>query len=122
MTLLKQLTQLNGLGSIIIVGTVVLLGACSDSAVAPNAAVPDATIQGGGANAALTDWDTLRFSFVIDPSRDVRYPLGLGNSIIFPAGSLCDPNSSYGSDQWDQPCTVATRSLTVHAKAWLDAA
>jgi hypothetical protein len=97
--------------------------ACSDSAVAPPSQPSRAiTATGGGASASLSGWDTLRFSFVIDPSRNVSYPLGLGNSITFPAGSLCDPlTSSYGPGTWDQPCTVASGPLTVYAKAWLDA-
>lgn len=53
--------------------TAMLAAGCSDSAVAPKAAStsPDATIGGGGATAALTSVDTLRFAFVIDPSRSV---------------------------------------------------
>jgi hypothetical protein len=103
------------------VGTA-FLAACGDSTLAPRVSAPDATIAGGGATAALSGWDTLRFSFTIDPSRNTTYWLGLGNSIVFPAGSLCDPStSSYGPDQWDQPCAIAAQPLTVNAKAWLDA-
>lgn len=69
----------------------------------------------------LTTWDTVRFSFVINPNRTITYPLGFGNSIVFPAGSLCDLSSSYGPDQWDQPCAVARNAVVVKAKAWLDA-
>jgi hypothetical protein len=105
----------------IAIAGVLMVGACSDNTVAPSASAPDATIQGGGATAALVSWDTLRFSFIIDPHRTVTYPLGAGNWITFPAGSLCDPNSSYGPDQWDQPCAVANGALRVNAKAWLDA-
>jgi hypothetical protein len=106
---------------VFIAGTAVL-AACGDSSLAPRASAPDATIPGGGATAALSGWDTLRFSFTIDPSRNTTYWLGLGNSIVFPAGSLCDPStSSYGSGQWDQPCAIAAQPVTVNAKAWLDA-
>lgn len=104
--------------------TAMLAAGCSDSAVAPKAAstLPDATIAGGGATAALTSVDTLRFTFVIDPRRNVTYDLGAGNSIVFPAHSLCDVNrSSYGEGQWDKPCMPATSSVTINTKAWLDA-
>ena len=103
--------------------TAMLAAGCSDSAVAPKAAStsPDATISGGGATAALTSVDTLRFAFVIDPSRSVTYNLGAGNTIVFPAHSLCDVNtSSYGNGQWDKPCALATYPVTVNTKAWLD--
>ncbi|HEY4303191.1 MAG TPA: hypothetical protein VGM82_01885 [Gemmatimonadaceae bacterium] len=104
--------------------TAMLAAGCSDSAVAPKAAsnTTDATINGGGANAALTSVDTLRFAFVIDPSRNVTYNLGAGNTIVFPAHSLCDVNkSSYGDGEWDKPCTPATSTVTINTKAWLDA-
>jgi len=98
------------------------LAACSDGAVAPPSQASRAIrATEGGSSASLSGWDTLRFSFVIDPARNITYPMGLGNSITFPAGSLCDPTtSSYGPGTWDQPCSVATSALTVQAKAWLD--
>jgi hypothetical protein len=102
--------------------TAMLAAGCSDSTVAPKAGQVDSTIRGGGSTAALTGSDTLRFSFVIDPSQNTFYYLGAGNSITFPAGSLCDPDrSSYGMGEWDNACPVATAPVTVNTKAWLDA-
>ncbi len=104
--------------------TAMLAAGCSDSSVAPKSAAADAndaTIAGGGATAALTSVDTLRFTFVIDPSRTVTYDLGAGNKIVFPSHSLCDVNrSSYGNGEWDKPCTPATYPTTIQTKAWLD--
>jgi hypothetical protein len=101
--------------------TAMLAAGCSDSTVAPKAVSIDSTIPGGGATAALTGTDTLRFSFVIDPSHTTYYYLGAGNSITFPAGSLCDPTrSSYGMGEWDKWCPVATSPVTINTKAWLD--
>jgi len=104
--------------------TAMLAAGCSDSALAPKAAssrADDATISGGGATAALTRVDTLRFTFVIDPSRTVSYDLGAGNKIVFPAHSLCDiATANYGDEEWDAPCTPATTSTTIYTKAWLD--
>jgi hypothetical protein len=102
--------------------TAMLAAGCSDATLAPKAASNiDSTIEGGGATAALTGTDTLRFQFVIDPSRTITYNLGAGNTIVFPAGSLCDPaRSSYGPGQWDKPCPVATSTVTINTKAWLD--
>jgi hypothetical protein len=103
--------------------TAMLAAGCTDSTVAPKAASIDSTIPGGGATAALTGTDTLRFSFVIDPTHSTFYYLGAGNSITFPAGSLCDPNrSSYGMGEWEKWCPAATTPVTVNTKAWLDAA
>lgn len=103
--------------------TAMLAAGCADSAAAPKASVVDSTIPGGGATAALTGADTLRFSFVIDPSRTITYYLGAGNTIVFPAHSLCDPaKSSYGFGEWDKSCTLATSPITIQTKAWLDRA
>jgi len=99
------------------------LAACSDSTgvpSAPNAPSASASVQGGGSEASLTMLDTLRFSFTIDPSRNTFYSLGYGNSIYFPAGSLCDLSSTYGPTEWDQPCAVSKQAVLVNAKAWLD--
>lgn len=102
--------------------TAMLAAGCSDGTLAPKAASNvDSTIEGGGATAALTGADTLRFQFVIDPSRTITYNLGAGNTIVFPARSLCDPvRSSYGPGQWDKPCYPATSTITINTKAWLD--
>lgn len=103
--------------------TAMLVAGCAENSSAPTvAATKDFTIPGGGATAALTTADTIRFTFVIDPSRSITYSLGAGNTITFPAGSLCAPWSTYGSGQWDRPCSVATSPVTVYTKAWLDAA
>lgn len=101
--------------------TAMLVAGCNEATVAPHTeASASANANGGGTTANLTMTDTLRFSFVIDPSRNTWYYLGAGNSINFPAGSLCDLSSSYGPAAWDQPCQVATHAVTVQAKAWLD--
>lgn len=102
--------------------TAMLAAGCSDGTVAPRSeSSSDTGLIGGGATAALTGSDTLRFSFVIDPSRSTYYYLGAGNSITFPARSLCDPvKSTYGNGEWDKPCPVATAPVTINTKAWLD--
>jgi hypothetical protein len=102
--------------------TAMLAAGCSEGTVAPRSQSSEANISGGGSSAALTSTDTLRFTFVIDPSRTLTYSVGQGNTITFPAGSLCDPvTSSYGMGKWDSACPVATSPITVNTKAWLDA-
>ena len=101
-----------------------VLAACSEgSVVSPTREAPSGPpAVGGGSSQSLYSIDTLRFSFVIDPSRNMWYYLGAGNSVTFPAHSLCDPTmSSYGMGEWDKPCPLATAPLTVNAKAWIDA-
>jgi len=103
----------------------VLLAACSENSVvapsAPAASQPAEYEYGGGATADLSPTDTLKFSITIDPSRQTYYDLGAGNSLTFPAGSLCDPyKSTYGDKEWDKPCTTAKYPLTVKVAAWMD--
>jgi hypothetical protein len=100
------------------------LAACNDGAVAPGnqTAHQPAIVSGGGALATLTKTDTVRFSFTVNPAVSSSFFLGAGNSVRFPAGSICDPSSSYGTTEWDNSCTPATAPITVNASAWLDAA
>ncbi|HXT18744.1 MAG TPA: hypothetical protein VN706_24175 [Gemmatimonadaceae bacterium] len=98
------------------------LAACSDSTVAPKSqsSTSQSVVYGGGFTADLTQNDTSRFSFTVDPSKNMAFYLGAGNEVRFPAGSICDPSSTYGPDQWDAPCTPATAPITFNVKAWLD--
>lgn len=100
-----------------------LFAACSENSTAPQPpAAEELTYQyGGGATADLSRQDTLKFVITIDPNRSTYYDLGAGNSITFPAGSVCDPNkSSYGENEWDKSCPTITRSLTITVLAWED--
>jgi hypothetical protein len=105
-----------------LVGLVAAVAGCSD-VVAPPQSVQDSTpVIGGGVTTALSGMDTVKFPITIDPWHSTTYYLGAGNSLTFPAGSVCDPTkSTYGIGQWDQPCTAARSSVTVQVKAWLDA-
>jgi len=99
--------------------------ACGDNSITPTSQAPDRPAlfeHAGGATAALSGNDTLKFSITIDPLRQTYFDLGAGNSITFPAGSLCDPvRSSYGNNEWDKPCVQATSPVTVAVAEWLDA-
>lgn len=104
----------------VLIATTAGLVACSDNTVAPRAESSAVTPDGGGVTTALSGWDTVRFSITIDPSRQTVFNLGAGNSIVFPARSLCDTRSSYGATEWDKPCTLATSPTTVQVRAWMD--
>jgi hypothetical protein len=107
-----------------LLATLAGLAACADSMTEPTVQPPQAADgwqHGGGSTQSLTRTDTTRFSITIDPQRKTIYDLGEGNTLTFPAGSLCDPyKSSYGEGEWDKPCIKATKTLTVNVKAWLD--
>lgn len=111
---------MKNIGKSVLLLLAVALAACSDGTVAP----PSQRVAGpsavGGSTADLSQLDTTRFSFVIDPAQSTSYYLGAGNTITFPAGSLCDLSSTYGMGHWDDPCVSATQAITVNAKAWLD--
>jgi hypothetical protein len=100
--------------------TAMLAAGCNEGTMAPRSQSSQAPEVGGGFSASLTGWDTARFVFTIDPARTLTYALGSGNSITFPAGSLCDPSSTYGMTEWDKPCAPATGPINIATKAWLD--
>jgi len=83
------------------------LAACSDMSTAPSVAprtVPQVHLAKGG-NGGST--------FVLDPSVDNTLSDSDGNSVIIPAGSICDPQTSgYGPTLWNSPCDVATKPIT----------
>lgn len=116
--------MLNHSRRIALLAVTTLLAACSENSMAPRSPAAEQSTDfeyGGGATADLSAKDTLKFSITIDPSRQTYYDLGSGNSINFPAGSLCDPTkSSYGVGEWDKPCTTAKSPVTVTVMAWLD--
>ncbi len=107
----------------VVLATVATLAACSGDTVAPRQQDADSAPRfGGGATAALTGSDKLKFSITIDPWHTTYYALGDGNAITFPAGSVCETSSSYGATEWDSPCTASRKSIKVDVTAWLDAA
>ncbi len=100
-----------------------LVAACSDNSVAPKSHALNTTMTfGGGYTAALTQGDTARFSITITPYQATYYALGDGNNLTFPAGSVCDPSSSYGATEWNNTCTPLSSDVTVNVTEWLDAA
>lgn len=112
---------MNKATKIVLTLTAMLAAGCNEGTVAPNTESPSDASWLGGSTADLSGTDTARFSFVLDPHRSMTYSLGKGNSITFPAGSLCDPTkSTYGMGTWDQPCVRATTPVTIDTKAWLD--
>jgi hypothetical protein len=98
------------------------LAACSDNSVAPRSQAADA-FSGAtqGYRGALSTTDTTRFSITLIPGQSTLYYLGDGNSMFFPAGSVCDPASTYGASEWDNACAPISGVVTVNVREWLDA-
>jgi hypothetical protein len=104
-----------------LVALVAGLAACSDGLVAPQSSSVAVAGNDGGSMESLVPGQTVKFNITIDPSRQTNYNLGDGNSLSFPAHSLCSPTtSSYGDSEWDKPCALATSPVTVGVTAWLD--
>jgi hypothetical protein len=98
------------------------LAACSGDAPGPvTAAQRPAAAPVQGSTRSLSQTDTLVSTFVINPTQGATYSLGDGNTLTVPANTLCDPaTSTYGSTEWDRPCTLATGPVTVTFKGWLN--
>lgn len=111
-------------------GAALMLAACSDTATAPPSApamrphlsnnqFEQWLLDNGGlsrdgrgrSNKTDSLWTK---TFVIDPTQATKIQVG-DHSVYFPANSICDLSSTYGEDQWDQPCAPATAPITLTA-------
>jgi hypothetical protein len=96
--------------------TVGMAAACADTNVAP---------QGGGQVAAFkapANYDIAvgTVVFTVDNSSGVVQRLDQ-HTISIPAGAICDPLlSTYGSTEWDKPCTPLLGSVTITATLMRD--
>jgi hypothetical protein len=105
-----------------VIALISLVAACGDRSVAPQSQPSDESAGVGGVTTQLTQSDTVRFTITINPHRSTHFYLGAGNSLNFPAASVCDPAvSTYGPSEWDNPCVAATRTIAENVTAWLDA-
>ncbi len=102
-----------------------LATACSD---APTAAAPQETpaplttrfLSNAIDRVVTYQGDTAVTSFTVLPDAQTTAYLEGDNWLMFPAGSLCEPNAStYGPTEWNKPCVSATRPITITVKAWL---
>ena len=103
------------------------LAACSDSAVAPESAAarvddlaPVPPPSAAKAAGRIRPGDTTRATIVVMPQVDGVYSIGR-HWVYFPARSICDPAlSTYGTTEWDKPCTPSALPITITAKTWVD--
>jgi hypothetical protein len=103
-------------------GSVLAVAACSDTTAVTVPQQEAQIIQGSGpAELSQTGTDTLKVSLWVDPRYTKSYYLGAGNTLSIPAWSVCDiSSSSYGTTEWDKPCTAETQAFTLKIKGWLD--
>jgi len=65
--------------------------------------------------------DTTFTTFTVRPDRGIVKTLNGGHQLAIAAHAICDLSSSYGPDEWDQPCAPATTPVTISARSWIDA-
>ncbi len=105
-----------------------VLAACSDSPVqshqATSMSTPAAVSAGWGNYSHDANGDAHTYAdpgsafasatVSVDPNQPHLLQFGL-HTLTLPAGSICDPSSSYGLGTWDLPCTPATQPITIQA-------
>ena len=104
--------------TLLVLGLSALGAACSDRVLEPASSAPARTpLLSTAVGPVLVQ------SVVVTPWASQSYAVGGGHNVYFQAGSICDPLvSSYGPGTWDAPCTPLSRSITVTASSWRDAA
>jgi hypothetical protein len=124
-----MMTPMRRFVPLLIAGAAFIAAACSD-AVAPTRsttarALPTVSSLGGGpasyANLADDDAEARAktVTFTLDPQGG-KVKIG-GYWISYPANAVCDPSvSSYGPDEWKNPCVTLDVPITITAKYWQD--
>ena len=104
-----------------------LLVACSDTPTQVKASklsvrMPAPTKTAFALVSHRVDGDTAVSLIQLDVNNADSFLLPDGAKISFPAGSVCDvETTSYGPTEWDQPCTPQRDSVNITVKAWVDA-
>ena len=109
---------------LIVVTGIVLLAACSDAPTSPANAPRTAPVMAASMVSSSTSGDTTVQVVLVDPTKKstVNFGASSANKVVFPASSICDvATSSYGADQWDQPCAPQLLPVTLTIKSWYDA-
>jgi hypothetical protein len=109
---------------LIVVTGLVLLAACSDATTAPMRATRTVPTTAASVVSNGAIGDTTVQVVAIDPAKknSVNFGASSANRLSFPAGSICDiAFSSYGADQWDQPCAPQADVVLLTIKSWYDA-
>lgn len=104
-----------GFTTLLTIAIAAAVSACNDSPLGPRDSLPEGvqlSISGstdGSGNG----------TFTINPNKQANVQLG-NHAIHFPARSICDPAATtYGATEWDKPCILLTRPITVTAQ-WVE--
>jgi hypothetical protein len=108
--------------------TSLLLAACSDtptqvSSSRPSVRMPAPTKTAFAIVSHQVAGDTALSLITLDTEQEDSFLLPDGAKITFPAGSVCDvETSSYGVGEWDQPCDPQRTNVNITVRAWVDSA
>jgi len=111
-----------------VVASSLLFVACSDAPTSfkqPKASVrmPAPTKTAFAIVSHQTAGDTAVSLITLDTEQEDSFLLPDGAKITFPAGSVCDvETSSYGASEWDQPCDPQRTNVNITVRAWVDSA
>jgi hypothetical protein len=108
--------------------TSLLLAACSDAPTQVKSAnvpvrMPAPTKTAFALVSHQVAGDTALSLITLDTEQEDSFLLPDGAKITFPAGSVCDvETSSYGVGEWDQPCDPQRTNVNITVRAWVDSA
>jgi hypothetical protein len=104
---------------------VAVVGCGQDLGVGPDAASIDAGTAPSlhrGAGTSHWQFDKEQVSFVLNPNLGGTFQIGKDHWITFDPDAVCDPRrSSYGPGEWDKPCVLLHKKITITAKSSFDA-
>lgn len=109
---------------LIVVTGIALLAACSDVPTAPSNATRTVPVTAASVVSSVLSADTTVQVMLVDPTKKttVNFGASSANKVVFPATSICDVvTSTYGADQWNQPCAPQLLPVTLTIKSWYDA-
>jgi hypothetical protein len=98
-----------------LIALALIAAACSEPALAPERSSKPKGAPSLDVIMNSVSVDSMSADFTVTPSGGL-FVLG-PHAVSFPANSICDPaTSSYGPDEWDQPCTPASEPIDIHAE------
>ena len=109
---------------LIVVTGIALLAACSDAPTAPSNAARSTPVTAASVLSNGSSADTTIQVVLVDPTKKttVNFGASSANKVVFPTSSICDVAlSTYGTDQWNQPCAPQLLPVTLTVKSWYDA-
>ena len=98
--------------SILAIVTLALAGACADSVSVPTTEIAAKAPAGFNKVTGVT-------TFVYSPKTGATKRFG-DHMIVIPAGGVCALGSSYGTTEWDKPCTASANPIVFTVTSFED--